>query len=165
MDKTFALFSVFILMITCSCNNNQEDAQVKKQAIQNDSNVVSSVQLKTIIFFGNGLRGIPLTETKKNLQTIIDKVKSKYPQAKIVLAGMQIPPNMGQQYSEQFKKIYPSLAANNNIKIIPFLLEGVGGDPKLNQQDGIHPTAAGDKIVAENVWKVLKGILNNSFSK
>ncbi|MEO8860792.1 MAG: SGNH/GDSL hydrolase family protein [Ginsengibacter sp.] len=78
---------------------------------------------------------------------------------------MQIPPNMGQQYSEQFRNIYPSLAVSNNTTIIPFLLQGVGGDPKLNQQDGIHPTAAGDKIVAENVWKVLKDLLNSSFSK
>ncbi len=104
----------------------------------------------------DGLRGIPLTETEKNLQAIIDKVKAKYPEAKLVLAGMQIPPNMGQQYAGEFKKIYPELAAKNHIALIPFLLQGVGGDPKLNQRDGIHPTAEGDKIVAENVWKVLK---------
>lgn len=83
----------------------------------------------------DGLRGIPLNETKKNLQAIIDKVKSKYPEAKIALAGMQIPPNMAQQYADQFKNIYPALALNNNTAIIPFLLQGVGGDPKLNQQD------------------------------
>lgn len=104
----------------------------------------------------DGLRGIPLTETEKNLQAIIDKVKAKYPEAKLILAGMQIPPNMGQQYAGEFKKIYPELATKNHIALIPFLLQGVGGDPKLNQRDGIHPTAEGDKIVAENVWKVLK---------
>ena len=104
----------------------------------------------------DGLRGIPLQETKKNLQAIIDKVKAKYPQAKLVLAGMQIPPNMGQQYATEFKNLYPDLAAKNNIPVIPFLLQGVGGDAKLNQQDGIHPTAEGHKIVAENVWTVLK---------
>jgi acyl-CoA thioesterase I len=106
----------------------------------------------------DGLRGIPLMETKKNLQAIIDRVKGKYPAATIILAGMQIPPNMGPQYARDFTNIYPSLASSNKALIIPFLLQGVGGDPKLNQQDGIHPTAAGDKIVAENVWTVLKNV-------
>jgi acyl-CoA thioesterase-1 len=104
----------------------------------------------------DGLRGIPLTETRKNLQSIIDKVKTKCPGAKLVLAGMQIPPNMGQQYATEFKDIYTGLAAKNRIALIPFLLQGVGGEAKFNQQDGIHPTAEGHKIVAENVWNVLK---------
>ena len=106
----------------------------------------------------DGLRGIPLTETRKNLQAIIDKVRAKYPAAKLVLAGMQIPPNMGRQYTADFRQIFPDLAAKNNIALIPFLLQGVGGEVKLNQQDGIHPTAEGHKIVAENVWKVLKDV-------
>ncbi|MEO8414233.1 MAG: arylesterase [Ginsengibacter sp.] len=104
----------------------------------------------------DGLRGIPLSGTKKNLQAIIDSVRAIYPSATLVLAGMQIPPNLGQEYTETFKNIYPELAAKNNIALVPFLLQGVGGDPKLNQPDGIHPTAEGAKIVAENVWKVLK---------
>jgi acyl-CoA thioesterase-1 len=104
----------------------------------------------------DGLRGIPLSVTGKKLQAIIDKVKAKYPEAKIVLAGMQIPPNMGQDYTRIFKRIYPELASKNNIALIPFLLEGVGGNPDLNQQDGIHPNAEGAKIVAQNVWKILK---------
>ena len=107
----------------------------------------------------DGLRGIPLSETKKNLQAIIDKVKTKYPDSKIVLEGMQIPPNMGQQYAAEFKNIYPELAARNDVALIPFLLKNVGGDAKLNQQDGIHPTPEGHKIVAQNVWEVLKEIL------
>lgn len=106
----------------------------------------------------DGLRGIPLTETRKNLQAIIDQVKAKYPDAKLVLAGMQIPPNMGRQYATDFRQIFPDLAAKNNMAIIPFLLQGVGGEVKLNQQDGIHPTAEGHKIVAANVWNVLKDI-------
>jgi acyl-CoA thioesterase I len=106
----------------------------------------------------DGLRGIPLSVTRSNLQAIIDKVKTKYPSVKIVLAGMQIPPNMGQDYTSEFKKIYPELTAKNNVTLIPFLLQGVGGDPKLNQDDGIHPNKAGEKIVAENVWNVLKDI-------
>jgi acyl-CoA thioesterase-1 len=107
----------------------------------------------------DGLRGIPATETSKNLQSIIDKVKAKYPQAKIILLGMQVPPNMGPDYTNKFKAVFPALAAKNNIPLVPFLLQGVGGVPELNQGDGIHPTAKGAKIVAENVWKVLKGVL------
>lgn len=107
----------------------------------------------------DGLRGIPIAETKRNLQAIIDKVQAKYPEAKVVLAGMQIPPNMGKQYAETFKNIYPDLAEENNIPLIPFLLKDVGGEVKLNQQDGIHPTAEGQEIVAGNVWEVLKGVV------
>jgi len=100
----------------------------------------------------DGLRGIPIESTTKNLQTIIDKVKSKNAEAKIILAGMQVPPNMGQRYSSGFKSMFAELATKNNIELIPFLLEGVGGETKLNQADGIHPTVEGHKIVAENVW-------------
>ncbi len=107
----------------------------------------------------DGLRGVPLAETRTNLQSIVDKVKRKYPNAKLVLAGMQIPPNMGQVYAADFGKIYPGIAAKNNMTLIPFLLEGVGGELRLNQQDGIHPTAEGYQLVAANVWKVLQGIL------
>lgn len=107
----------------------------------------------------DGLRGIPVAETKKNLQAILDKVKAKYPDAKLVLAGMQIPPNMGQKYASEFKAVYAEIADNNNITLIPFLLEGVGGDAKLNLPDGIHPTAEGHKILAENVWVRIKDLL------
>jgi acyl-CoA thioesterase I len=87
----------------------------------------------------DGLRGLPLDQTRKNLQGIMDKVKAKYPKVKIVLAGMMVPPNMGKQYSADFKNIYPELAKKNNATLIPFLLDGVGGIEKLNQADGIHP--------------------------
>jgi acyl-CoA thioesterase I len=107
----------------------------------------------------DGLRGIPLSVTEKNLQSIIDKVKAKYPEVKIILEGIQIPPNMGVDYTTKFKEIYPRLASENKIQLLPFLLKGVGGDPKFNQRDGIHPTAEGHKIVAENVWEVLKNDL------
>ena len=107
----------------------------------------------------DGLRGIPITETKKNLQAIIDKVKTKYPQAKLVLAGMQVPPNMGAKYSNEFKTMFVDLATQNNMSLIPFLLEGVGGVKSLNQQDGIHPNVEGAKIVANNVWQVLEGVM------
>lgn len=107
----------------------------------------------------DGLRGIPLEETRKNLQDIINTVKEKNPDTKIVLAGMQIPPNMGEEYTTEFRNIFPELAEENNVELIPFLLEGVAGDPKLNQQDGIHPTAEGYEIVADNVWSVLEDVV------
>jgi acyl-CoA thioesterase I len=93
------------------------------------------------------------------LQAIIDKVKEKYPDAKIILAGMQVPPNMGRNYATQFRVAFQQLANNNNLELIPFLLENVGGIANLNQGDGIHPNPEGHKIVAENVWKVLRGML------
>jgi acyl-CoA thioesterase-1 len=107
----------------------------------------------------DGLRGIPLSETMKNLQLIINKVKQKDSSVKIIMAGMQIPPNMGKKYSSEFKSMFQQLVVRNKIYLIPFLLEGVGGVPELNQQDGIHPNVEGHKIVAENVWKVLKPLL------
>ncbi|TDN79650.1 acyl-CoA thioesterase-1 [Salegentibacter sp. 24] len=107
----------------------------------------------------DGLRGIPIEETKRNLQDIITTVKKENPDTKIVLAGMQIPPNMGETYTTDFKNIFPELAKKNEVALIPFLLEGVAGDPELNQQDGIHPTADGYEIVADNVWSVLKEVV------
>jgi acyl-CoA thioesterase-1 len=107
----------------------------------------------------DGLRGIPVTETAKNLQSIIDQVKTKYPNAKLVMTGMQVPPNMGSKYASEFSVIFKQLADKNHMALVPFLLDKVGGIPDLNQSDGIHPTPAGHKIVAENVWLVLKGLL------
>jgi acyl-CoA thioesterase-1 len=107
----------------------------------------------------DGLRGTPLSETRKNLQDIIDKVKAKNPQTELVLAGMQVPPNMGQAYATEFRNMFGELSAKNSMTLIPFLLEAVGGETKLNQQDGIHPTAEGHRIVAENVWKQLENLL------
>ncbi|MRH98936.1 arylesterase [Kriegella sp. EG-1] len=104
----------------------------------------------------DGLRGIPLTETKKNLQIIIDAVQQKSAETKIILAGMQIPPNMGPDYTKEFKSIFPDLAKENNLDLIPFLLNGVAGEKELNQEDGIHPTIEGHKIVSENAWAILK---------
>ncbi|WP_285010664.1 arylesterase [Pedobacter faecalis] len=107
----------------------------------------------------DGLRGIPVRETAANLQAIINKVKEKYPQVKLVMLGMQMPPNMGEKYTSEFRKMFNDIAAKNNMTYVPFLLEGVGGVARLNQQDGIHPTAEGQKILAENVWKELKNVL------
>ena len=103
----------------------------------------------------DGLRGLPISETKKNLQTIIDKVKAKNPTCKVVLAGMMVPPNMGKHYADGFKNIYLEVAKKNSSLLIPFLLDGVAGIERLNQADGIHPTAEGHKIIGENLSGVI----------
>lgn len=108
----------------------------------------------------DGLRGIPLNETRQNLQAMIDTVRSKNADSAIVLAGMQIPPNLGQEYTAEFSAIFTDLAKENNLALIPFLLDGVAGIPELNLPDGIHPTPEGHRIVAANVWKVLEPIIN-----
>lgn len=107
----------------------------------------------------DGLRGVPLEETRSNLQQIVDRTRQRYPDAKVVLAGMQVPPNMGPDYTSGFAAIFPELARKNGVALVPFLLEGVAGRRDLNLPDGIHPTAEGHRIVAENVWKVLRPLL------
>jgi acyl-CoA thioesterase-1 len=107
----------------------------------------------------DGLRGLPITSTRQNLQAIIDKVQEKSPGVKIVLAGMKVPPNMGADYAKQFDETFAKLANENDIPLIPFLLDGVAGQADLNLADGIHPNIEGHKIVAENVMAVLKPLL------
>jgi acyl-CoA thioesterase-1 len=109
----------------------------------------------------DGLRGVPVETIQKNLQGIIDRVKTKYPAAKIIIAGMRVPPNMGNSYSKEFESVFLSVAKKNNAPLIPFILEGVGGVRNLNLPDGIHPTVRGHEIVAANVWKVLEPVLRS----
>ncbi len=104
----------------------------------------------------DGLRGVPVEESKRNLQAIIDAVKENNPDVKIIIAGMQMPPNFGREYTQNFSNMFPELAEENDALLIPFLLENVGGVPELNQRDGIHPTAEGQRIMAETVWNVLE---------
>lgn len=122
------------------------------------------LKTKPDIFFlelgaNDGLRGLPLEETIKSLQAILDAVKKENPDVKIIIAGMMVPPNLGEDYANQFKEMFPELAKNNDAVYIPFLLEGVAGIPELNLRDGIHPTPEGHKIVAETVWKYLSPLL------
>jgi acyl-CoA thioesterase-1 len=118
------------------------------------------VDIFVIELGGNdGLRGVAPETTRANLQTMIERIRAKQPRVTIVLAGMQIPTNMGRDYAQAFARIYPDLAEKNHATLIPFLLEGVGGIPELNQPDGIHPTAAGHRKVAETVWNVIKPLL------
>ena len=108
----------------------------------------------------DGLRGVSLDLTASNLQSILDLVKERNPGATLVVAGMQIPPNLGPDYTRQFKNLFPELAANNDATLIPFILDGVAGIESLNLPDGIHPTAEGHTIVAETVWNILRPILD-----
>jgi len=110
----------------------------------------------------DGLRGIPLVETRKNLNKMIEIVREQNESTKIILAGMMIPPNMGQKYTDEFRGIFPQIAEKKNVYLIPFLLDGVGGERELNLPDMIHPNEAGHKVVAENVWSVLGPIVRNS---
>lgn len=107
----------------------------------------------------DGLRGIELSSTKTNLQQIIDKVEEKYPDVKIILAGMQVPPNIGQEYTQEFETMYPELAEKNNLPLIPMIMDRLGGNEELMQSDGIHPTPEGHKVIAETVWEVLEPML------
>ncbi len=109
----------------------------------------------------DGLRGISPDVTIENLQAIIDKVKKKNPAVKVIIAGMEAPPNMGEEYTSRFRNIFKSLAGKNDADLIPFLLEGVAGIKSLNLPDGIHPTAEGQQILRDNVWKILAPILES----
>ena len=110
----------------------------------------------------DGLRGLDLKSMKTNLQAIIDKAKAKNPSVKIILAGMQVPPNLGPEYAAGFRSVFADLARENNATLIPFLLEGVGGQRELNQPDLIHPNPAGHRIIADLVWRTLEPILRKS---
>lgn len=107
----------------------------------------------------DGLRGIPTEETERNLQAIIDAVRRRHPEAAIILAGMEAPPNMGPDFTRAFRALFPRLAERNALPLIPFLLAGVAAEPALNQPDGIHPNAEGQRRVADNVWAVLERVL------
>jgi len=104
----------------------------------------------------DALRGLDPKETEKNLKGIIEKVQRKYPKARIILVGMKSPPNMGIEFASQFNSIYPKLAEQYDLGLIPFLLEGVAGRVDLNLQDGIHPNKKGHQVLTDTIWKLLK---------
>ena len=106
----------------------------------------------------DAFRGLPVDQIENNLQQIIDKVKARNPNARVLIAGMQLPNYTADDYVSAFGKMFTDLASKNNAALVPYLLEGVAGDPPLNLPDGIHPNAAGQKILAENVWRVLEPI-------
>jgi acyl-CoA thioesterase I len=115
------------------------------------------VRILIVALGGNdGLRGLPAEELEHNLAQIIERAQARG--IAVILAGMEAPPNYGRDYIVAFHKVYPALAARYRVALVPFLLQGVAGNETLNQRDGIHPTAAGARIVADNVWQVLKPI-------
>jgi acyl-CoA thioesterase-1 len=130
------------------------------QGLNRVQSVVSLHPAIVIVEFGanDGLRGIPADTTTRNLVAIISRLQSSG--AKVVLAGMLVPPNYGPIYANSFRNIFPNVAKKTGAVLLPFFLDGVGGHPELNQEDGIHPTAEGYDNVVEKVWKVLKPILD-----
>jgi len=119
------------------------------------------VRLLVVALGGNdALRGLPTGQLQRNLGAIISRAQARH--ITVVLAGMEAPPNYGRDYIVAFHKVYPALARDYHVTLIPFLLAGVAGDPRLNQPDGIHPTAAGARIVADTVWATLKPALEAS---
>lgn len=116
------------------------------------------VRLLIVALGGNdALRGLPVAELERNLSAIISRAQARG--ITVVLAGMEAPPNYGREYAAAFHQVYPALAREYGVALVPFLLHGVAGIPRLNQPDGIHPTAAGARIVADNVWAVLKPVV------
>jgi acyl-CoA thioesterase-1 len=109
----------------------------------------------------DALRGQNLGATRRNLQAIVDRTRAAYPDCALVIAGMQAPPNLGQRYTREFRELFPAVARVNHAALIPFLLDSVAAIPRLNQADGIHPNAEGERIVARNVWRVLGPILRD----
>lgn len=121
------------------------------------TNSVRAVVLETGA--NDGLRGIDPTSTRANLEQIVRRIRARDSTIVIVVAGMEAPPNLGPRFTQQFRELFPAVAARERLALVPFLLAGVAGDEELNQDDGIHPTARGHELIADTVWRVLEPIL------
>lgn len=139
--------------------------ETSSQGLNRTDSIIALKPVIVIVEFGanDGLRGIPAETVRRNLGEIIEKLQSSG--IKVVLAGMEVPPNYGPQYSKSFRAIFSSLAEEMQVPLIPFFLEGVGGHPEMNQDDGIHPTSEGYDRVVENVWKVLQPLFKSTESE
>jgi acyl-CoA thioesterase I len=113
----------------------------------------------------DAFRGVPVDQIRNNLQQIIDKVKARNPSLRVVIAGMQLPNYAADDYVSAFGKIFADLAERNKAALVPYLLQGVAGDPSMNLSDGIHPNAAGQKVLAETVWHVLQPVAREVASR
>jgi len=133
--------------------------ETSSQGLSRTASIAALKPKIVIVEFGanDGLRGVPVETTRQNLENVIAQLKTTG--AKVILAGMEVPPNYGPQYTSAFREIFSGLSEDLQVPLIPFFLEGVGGRPELNQDDGIHPTAEGYDIIVENVWNVLKPLL------
>ena len=107
----------------------------------------------------DGLRGIPPATLQTNLETALDRIKAKRPDARVVLVQMEVLPNLGPKYAADFHAVYPRVAKEKGVTLLPFLLNGVAGKRELNQADGVHPNNVGERIVAANVWQGLAPVL------
>lgn len=107
----------------------------------------------------DGLRGLPVTATRSTISSVLDRIRRARPDATVLLVQMEAPPNLGQEYTSAFHAMFPELAREHGVTLLPFLLEGVAGQATLNQGDGIHPNNAGERIVADNVWRMLQPVL------
>jgi len=112
----------------------------------------------------DGLRGLSVAALQANLDTILATAEAHHPPPKLIVVGMEAPPNLGRRYADQFRKVFPEEAARHGAALVPFLLDGVAGVDSLNQADGIHPTPAGQRIVAGTVWQVLRRVIAGSES-
>jgi len=112
----------------------------------------------------DAFRGVPIEQMRLNLQAIIDRTRARRSGVTIIIAGMQLPLVASDSYVSAFGEMFGALAEKNHAALIPYLLEGVGGDPELNQPDRVHPNAAGQRVLAENVWRVLEPILRKKFA-
>lgn len=160
----------FPALIENRLKSNNHDFQVVNAGLSGETsagglNRISWILKQPVDIFvlelgaNDGLRGVPPSDTKKNLQGIIDKVREKNPDVEIIIAGMMVPPNMGKEYAQEFQAIFPELAKKNNATLIPFILEGVAGHQDLNLGDGIHPNVKGHQMVAEQLYPVLEKLL------
>lgn len=109
----------------------------------------------------DGLRGQDPDTLRANLEAIFERARAQRPPPRLILAGMEAPPNLGREYTARFRAVYPEVARTNGATLLPFLLEGVAGVESLNQADGIHPTAEGQRRIAELVWEVVRGALGS----
>jgi acyl-CoA thioesterase-1 len=113
----------------------------------------------------DGLRGLPVASLRRNLSEIIERTQKRYPDAAIIIAGMEAPPNLGGPYTTEFRNVFREVADKYDATLLPFLLEGVAAVPDLNQEDGIHPNVEGQQRVAANVWQVLQPVIQRQLAR
>ncbi len=162
----------FVTKISSLVSENRLPYEVLNAGVSGDTSAGGLTRLRwlmksridiLVISLGanDGLRGLPPEVTEENLNQIIKTAKERYPDIKILLTGMLVPPNMGADYASAFKKVFETISASNQLPLMPFLLQGVAGEPQLNLADGIHPNSRGHDVIANNLWKYLHPLLKN----